>query len=50
MKNLNEVLEKADVKDNYCLFYAKIDNSIKQAESGKTKIISKEDQKALLGL
>jgi hypothetical protein len=31
-------------------FYAKIDNSIKQAESGKTKIISKEDQKALLGL
>ena len=26
MKNLNEVLEKADVKDNYCLFYAKIDN------------------------
>ena len=26
MKNLNEVLEKADVKDNYCLFYAKTDN------------------------
>ncbi len=31
-------------------FYAKIDRSIKQAESGKTKIISKENQKELLGL
>ena len=31
-------------------FYAKIDRSKKQAEVGKTKIVSKENQKELLGL
>jgi len=31
-------------------FYAKIDKSIKQAESGKTKILSKDKQKEFLGL
>ena len=31
-------------------FYRKIDKSIKQAEAGKTKILSKDKQKELLGL
>jgi hypothetical protein len=31
-------------------FYAKIDKSIQQAESGKTKILSKDKQKEFLGL
>lgn len=31
-------------------FYAKIDHSIKQAEEGNVKILSKEKQKELLGL
>ena len=31
-------------------FYAKIDKSIKQAEAGKTKTLSKDIQKELLGL
>jgi hypothetical protein len=31
-------------------FYAKIDKSLKQAESGKTKILSKDKQKEFLGL
>ena len=31
-------------------FYAKIDKSIKQAEAGKTKTLSKDRQKELLGL
>ena len=31
-------------------FYAKIDKSIKQAESGKTKILTKDKQKEFLGL
>lgn len=31
-------------------FYAKIDKSIKEAESGKTKILPKNKQKEFLGL
>ncbi|MEX1189470.1 MAG: DUF2683 family protein [Bacteroidia bacterium] len=31
-------------------FYSKIDKSIKQAKVGRTKILSKEEQKELLGL
>lgn len=31
-------------------FYAKIDRSIKQAEEGKVKTLTKEKQKELLGL
>lgn len=31
-------------------FYTKIDKSISQAEVGKTKVLSKEQQKTLLGL
>lgn len=31
-------------------FYTEIDKSIKQAESGKTKILSKEKQKEFLDL
>lgn len=31
-------------------FYAKIDRSIKQAEEGNVKILTKERQKGLLGL
>ncbi|WP_312823858.1 DUF2683 family protein [Epilithonimonas sp.] len=31
-------------------FYAKIDKSIAQSEAGKTKTLSKEKQKELLGL
>lgn len=31
-------------------FYAKIDQAIQQAENGQTKVLSKEQQKALLGL
>ncbi len=31
-------------------FYAKIDKSVQQAESGQRKVITKENQKALLGL
>ncbi len=31
-------------------FYAKIDKSISQAEVGKIKVLSKEQQKTLLGL
>ena len=31
-------------------FYDKIDKSIKQAESGKRKILSKDNQKEFLGL
>ena len=31
-------------------FYAKIDKSIKQSESGKHKTLSKENQKEFLGL
>ena len=31
-------------------FYRKIDKSIKQAEAGKTKSLSKDKQKELLGL
>lgn len=31
-------------------FYAKIDKSIAQSEAGKTKILSKDKQKELLGL
>ncbi|WP_036692429.1 DUF2683 family protein [Pedobacter glucosidilyticus] len=34
-------------KDEY---FAKIDNSIKQADSGKVKRLSKEEQKKFLGL
>lgn len=30
-------------------FYAKIDRSIKQAQNGQTKVLSKEQQKELLG-
>lgn len=31
-------------------FYAKIDEAIQQAENGQTKVLSKEQQKELLGL
>lgn len=31
-------------------FYAKTDRSIKQAEEGKVKVLTKEKQKELLGL
>lgn len=31
-------------------FYAKIDRSIKQAEEGKVKTLTKEEQKEFLGL
>jgi len=31
-------------------FFAKIDSSIQQAEKGETKKLSKQEQKALLGL
>lgn len=31
-------------------FYAKIDKSVKQAEDGKTKVLSKDKQKEFLGL
>jgi hypothetical protein len=31
-------------------YYAKIDKSIKEAESGKTKILTKDKQKEFLGL
>lgn len=31
-------------------FYTKIDKSLSQAELGKTKVLSKEQQKTLLGL
>ena len=31
-------------------FYAKIDKSVKQAESGKTKKLTKDQQKLFLGL
>jgi hypothetical protein len=32
------------------VFFAKIDESISQAENGKTKILSKDKQKEFLGL
>ena len=31
-------------------FYSKIDKSIEQAQNGRTKVLSKEAQKELLGL
>jgi hypothetical protein len=46
--------EMVKTEDNPLLsekdFYAKIDKSIKEAESGKTKIIPKDKQKEFLGL
>ncbi len=58
LKNLLEELkvrfEIGEINKNTLLsedeFYAKIDKSIKQAETGKSKILSKDKQKELLGL
>lgn len=57
LKSLLEEMKvrfKIDKSDDALLseeeFYAQIDKSIQQAESGKRKVLTKENQKAFLGL
>lgn len=54
LEELKVRFEIGEIKDETFLseeeFYAKIDKSIKQAEAGKTKILSKDKQKEFLDL
>ena len=54
LEELKVRFEIGEKKDETLLsekeFYTKIDQSIKQAEAGKTKILTKEKQKDFLGL
>lgn len=54
LEELKVRFEIGEINNNTLLsedeFYTKIDKSIKQAETGKSKILSKDKQKELLGL
>lgn len=54
LEELNIRFEEGEEDNNALLskdeFYSKIDNSIKQVEKGKSKILPKNKQKELLGL
>lgn len=54
LKELKVRFEDSEISDQALLsedeFYSKIDKSIKQAETGKTKVLPKDKQKEFLGL